>query len=63
MCTGPNFDGLHTDMFELGLKIRREVVGDAYVTKALENGSSEFSYAGQQLITEYSQLFWLIKDL
>jgi 4-carboxymuconolactone decarboxylase len=52
MPTGPNIDGLHMEMFKLGLKNRREVVGNEYVDKALENGSSEFSYAGQQLVTE-----------
>lgn len=39
-------------LFEQGLKNRREVVGDAYVNKALENGSSEFAYPAQQLVTE-----------
>lgn len=53
MSTDPTFDKLHTEMFALGLKNRREVVGDAYVNKALENGSSEFGYPGQQLVTEY----------
>lgn len=52
MSTDPKFDGLHSEMFALGLKNRREVVGDAYVNKALENGSSEFGYPGQQLVTE-----------
>jgi len=40
-------------MFEEGLKVRRAVIGDAYVDKALENGSSEFTYPGQQLVTEW----------
>jgi len=53
MSTQPKFDGLHTDMFEEGLKVRRAVIGDAYVDKALENGSSEFTYPGQQLVTEW----------
>jgi 4-carboxymuconolactone decarboxylase len=44
---------LHKELFETGLKNRREVVGDVYVDKALENGSSEFAFAGQQLVTEY----------
>ena len=39
-------------LFEAGLKNRREVVGEAYVARALENGSSEFAYPGQQLVTE-----------
>ncbi|KAF9698078.1 hypothetical protein EKO04_003943 [Ascochyta lentis] len=40
-------------LFETGLKNRREVVGEAYVNRALQNGSSEFAYPGQQLVTEY----------
>lgn len=47
------FDKLHTDLFDAGIKNRREVVGDAYVDAALKNGSSEFAYPGQQLVTEY----------
>lgn len=43
----------HTDLFAAGLKNRREVVGNAYVDAALRNGSSEFAYPGQQLVTEY----------
>ena len=53
MSTGPEFDKLHNEMFDLGLQNRREVVGDAYVDAALKNGSSEFAYPGQQLVTEY----------
>ncbi|KAL2837700.1 CMD-domain-containing protein [Aspergillus pseudoustus] len=41
------------DLFQQGLKNRREVVGDAYVDAALKNGSSEFAYPGQQLVTEW----------
>jgi 4-carboxymuconolactone decarboxylase len=52
MSTEKQFDKLHTDMFELGLQNRREVVGNAYVDAALRNGSSEFAYPGQQLVTE-----------
>ena len=40
------------ELFEQGLKNRREVVGDEYVDRALQNGSSEFAYPGQQLVTE-----------
>lgn len=40
------------DLFEQGLRNRREVVGDEYVDRALQNGSSEFAYPGQQLVTE-----------
>ncbi|KAJ4171662.1 hypothetical protein NW754_013433 [Fusarium falciforme] len=52
MSTEKKFDNLHTEMFDLGLQNRREVVGDAYVNAALENGKSEFAYPGQQLVTE-----------
>jgi 4-carboxymuconolactone decarboxylase len=47
-----SLETLHTELFEIGLRNRREVVGDSYVDAALQNGSSEFSYPGQQLITE-----------
>ncbi|KAI8712214.1 CMD domain-containing protein [Fusarium sp. LHS14.1] len=53
MSTEKKFDNLHTEMFDLGLQNRREVVGDAYVDAALENGKSEFAYPGQQLVTEW----------
>ncbi|RKK67413.1 hypothetical protein BFJ69_g14508 [Fusarium oxysporum] len=53
MLTEKKFDNLHTDMFQLGLQNRREVVGNAYVDAALNNGKSEFSYPGQQLVTEW----------
>jgi 4-carboxymuconolactone decarboxylase len=52
MSTEKQFDSLHTEMFDLGIKNRREVVGDSYVDAALQNGSSEFAYPGQQLVTE-----------
>ncbi|ENH74959.1 4-carboxymuconolactone decarboxylase [Fusarium oxysporum f. sp. cubense race 1] len=52
MSTEKKFDNFHTEMFELGLQNRREVVGDAYVDAALNNGKSEFAYPGQQLVTE-----------
>jgi 4-carboxymuconolactone decarboxylase len=52
MSTEKKFDSLHTDMFQTGLQNRREVVGNAYVDTALNNGKSEFSYPGQQLVTE-----------
>lgn len=54
MSTDPKFDDLHQQLFEEGLKVRREVVGDSYVNKALETGSSEFSRPGQELITEWA---------
>ena len=44
---------LHSKLFEAGLKTRREVVGDAYVEKALEAGSSDFAKPMQELVTEF----------
>ncbi|OQE02167.1 hypothetical protein PENVUL_c040G05538 [Penicillium vulpinum] len=41
------------DLFQQGLKNRREVVGDEYVNRSLQNGSSAFAFAGQQLTTEW----------
>ncbi|TDZ54915.1 4-carboxymuconolactone decarboxylase [Colletotrichum trifolii] len=49
-----NTDKFRAELFEQGLRIRRQVVGDAYVDSALKNGSSEFAYAQQQLITEWA---------
>ncbi|KAF3403703.1 4-carboxymuconolactone decarboxylase [Penicillium rolfsii] len=42
-----------SDLFNKGLAVRRAVVGDAYVSRAISNGSTEFSYPGQQLVTEW----------
>lgn len=53
MSTDPKYDELHQQLFEEGLKMRRGVVGDEYVNRALENGSTEFSRAGQELVTEW----------
>ena len=53
MSTDPKFDDLHKQLFEDGLKVRRAVVGDAYVDRALANGSSEFGRAGQEIVTEF----------
>lgn len=53
MSTEPEFDALHKRLFEEGLKVRRSVVGDAYVNRALANGSTEFSRPGQELVTEW----------
>ncbi|KAJ5959256.1 4-carboxymuconolactone decarboxylase [Penicillium vulpinum] len=46
-------NNLHKQLFEEGLKVRREVVGDTYVDRALANGSTEFSRPGQELVTEW----------
>ena len=53
MSTDPKFTPLHNQLFEEGLKIRRSVVGSAYVDRALANGSTEFSRPGQELVTEW----------
>lgn len=53
MSTDPKLAPLHKQLFEEGLKVRRAVVGEDYVNKALENGSTEFSRPGQELVTEF----------
>lgn len=53
MSTDPSLDPLHNQLFEEGLKVRRSVVGDEYVDRALANGSTEFSRPGQELVTEF----------
>jgi 4-carboxymuconolactone decarboxylase len=53
MSTNEKLDDLHRQLFEEGLKVRREVVGDAYVDRSLANGSTEFSRAGQEIVTEF----------
>ncbi|KAJ5467012.1 4-carboxymuconolactone decarboxylase [Penicillium sp. IBT 31633x] len=53
MSTNPHLSDLHNQLFEEGLKVRREVVGDTYVDRALANGSTEFSRPGQELVTEW----------
>jgi 4-carboxymuconolactone decarboxylase len=53
MSTNPSLDALHKHLFEEGLKMRRSVVGDTYVDRALANGSTEFSRPGQELVTEW----------
>lgn len=47
-----NTDKLRAELWEQGLKNRREVVGESYVDNAMRNGSSEFAFAQQELITE-----------
>lgn len=42
----------HDELFDAGMKIRKEVAGEAYVSRALQGGQSEFAYPQQQLITE-----------
>src|SRR5262245_13760100 len=41
-----------TDRYETGLKIRKEVLGEKYVTTAL-NGADDFNRDFQSLVTEY----------
>ena len=40
-----------SERFERGLKIRREVLGDAYVDRSL-NGANDFTWAAQEMATE-----------
>ncbi|PYI03117.1 4-carboxymuconolactone decarboxylase [Aspergillus sclerotiicarbonarius CBS 121057] len=53
MAEKPELKPLHDALFKEGLKIRRAVVGDAYVNRSLANGSSEFARPGQELVTEW----------
>lgn len=53
MSTNPNHPDLHKTLFEEGLQVRRAVVGDDYVDRALATGSTEFSRPGQELVTEF----------
>ncbi len=43
---------MNKDLFDKGLKIRKEVLGEAYVENSLKN-ADEFSQAMQELVTEY----------
>ncbi|ABM58708.1 4-carboxymuconolactone decarboxylase [Verminephrobacter eiseniae] len=43
---------MNQELYEKGLKIRREVVGDAYVDASLKN-ADEFSQPMQELVTQY----------
>ena len=49
----PELRPFHEQLFEAGLAVRRSVVGDTYVDRALANGSTEFSRPGQELVTEW----------
>jgi len=42
-----------TDLFNTGLQVRREVVGETYVSAAVTNGANEFSWPGQEIVTEW----------
>lgn len=43
---------MSSELFEKGLKIRKQVLGDAYVEKSLNN-TDEFTLPLQELVTEY----------
>jgi 4-carboxymuconolactone decarboxylase len=43
---------MNKDLYERGMKIRREVLGDEYVDRSLK-GADDFSMAMQELVTEY----------
>jgi 4-carboxymuconolactone decarboxylase len=43
---------MNKELFEQGLKVRRAVVGDAYVDAALKN-ADDFSMPMQELVTQY----------
>jgi 4-carboxymuconolactone decarboxylase len=45
-------------MYDKGLAMRREVLGDAYVDRALAGGSDPFGKPGQQYITEVCWGSW-----
>lgn len=45
-------EAAHKTLFEEGIKVRREVAGDAYVDRSLQRHSSEFSKPLQEIITE-----------
>lgn len=48
-----NFDSAseHKKLYETGLQIRKQVVGEDYVERSLENGSSDFLRPIQQFAT------------
>jgi 4-carboxymuconolactone decarboxylase len=43
---------MNQELFDQGLKVRREVVGDSYVDASLNN-ADDFSMPMQQLVTEF----------
>ena len=58
MSTDPKFNTFHKELFEEGLKMRRSVVGDEYVNRALANGNTEFSRPAQEFVTEWCWGTW-----
>jgi hypothetical protein len=56
-----NMDTLeHQILYEEGLAMRKQVVGEDYVANALEKGSSDFLRPLQQLATVLYSLFYAI---
>lgn len=51
MSSDEMISGLHRRLFEEGLKVRKEVLGNEYVEKALEQ-VTPFTRPSQELITE-----------
>lgn len=47
----PKIPSIPQALFDSGLDTRRTVVGDAFVDRALANGSTEFSGLDQELVT------------
>ena len=47
-----------SELFKQGTKIRREVLGDAYVDKAHKGGSNPFARPGQEYVTEVCWASW-----
>lgn len=47
-------DQEHSEAFQKGLAVRGEVLGEKYVTKALEKCEDEYWRPAQELITEYA---------
>jgi 4-carboxymuconolactone decarboxylase len=43
---------MNKDMYDKGLAVRRAVLGDAYVDKAI-NSADDFNRPLQELVTEY----------
>jgi 4-carboxymuconolactone decarboxylase len=50
--SGPALTGTHAETFELGLSVRKEVLGDAHVQRSLA-AATDFTRDVQELVTEY----------
>ncbi|KAI4598008.1 hypothetical protein KJ359_003817 [Pestalotiopsis sp. 9143b] len=53
MSNDQQFADLHRQLFDEGVKVRRAVLGDEYVDRALQN-ATPFTMPGQELITEWA---------